>query len=136
MNSGSDAVTTAGRADTDRTRGADILEKTVVVISVVLVATMLGFVTWQAVTTPEPAEPVASIETVDPMPGDTRQQVHVLIENKGGTGMTSLQVAVQCGNVERSLEFVHFPAGGRRTGVVVCPADTRPEIVVETWISA
>lgn len=84
--------------------------------------------------TPTVIDPVATIEAVEPMPDTDGQRVTVVLENRGETGLTSVQVVVRCGGLDRSLEFLHVPASGRRTGTVVCPAETDPEASVETWI--
>jgi len=116
--------------------GADLLERAIVVASVLLIAGMLGYVLWQAAVTPAPADPVATIDGTEPMSDTDRQRVTVRVENRGGTGLTSVRVAVRCGGQESSLEFAYLSPGGRRTGTVVCPAGTTPEVVVETWVSA
>lgn len=116
--------------------GADLLELVIVVASVLLIAGMLGYVLWQAAVTPEPADPVATVDGVEPMADADRQQVTILVENEGGTGLTSVRVAVRCGSLESSLEFAYLSPGGRRTGTVVCPAGTTPEVAVENWVEA
>jgi hypothetical protein len=116
--------------------GAARLERAVVAVSVLVVAAMFGYVLWQAATTPGVADPVPSVERVEPVPGTDRQRVTVGVENHGGVGLTSVQVGVRCGNIERELEFTHIPTGGSREGVVVCPAGEPPEVAVETWVAA
>lgn len=119
----------------DRT-GADVLERIVVVTSTLLITGMLGYVLWQAAMTPAPAEPVATVEAVEPMPDTDRQQVTVRLANRGGRGLTSIQVTVRCGQVIHTLEFTHVPADSNRTGTAVCPTGTDPQATVETWIGA
>jgi uncharacterized protein (TIGR02588 family) len=115
---------------------ADLLERAIVVASALLIAGMLGYVIWQAAVTPTPADPVATVDAVEPMPDTDRQQVSVRVENRGGTGLTSVRATVRCGGLESSLEFAYLSPGGRRTGTVVCPADTTPEVAVENWVEA
>lgn len=116
--------------------GADLLERAIVVASVLLIAGMLGYVLWQAAVTPAPADPVASVDAVEPMSDTDRQRVTVRVENRGGTGLTSVRATVECGDLESSLEFAYLSPGGRRSGTVVCPADATPEVAVENWIEA
>ena len=116
--------------------GADLVEKAVVGASVLLVATTLGYVAWQAAVTPEEGVPRATVESVEPIPDSDRQRVTVRLDNQEGVGLASGQVVVRCGGAERVLEFTHVPAGGRRTGTVVGPAGSEPTANVETWIEA
>jgi len=73
-------------------------------------------------------------DRADAGPDDDRRQVTVRLDNQDGTGLSSVQVAVRCGDSERSLAFEHVPAGGRRTGTVVCPAGTAPISEVVAWV--
>lgn len=115
--------------------GAALLEWVVVGASVLLIAVTLGFVLWQASVASEVATPTASIESVDPL-SDGRLRVTVVLDNRRGPGLTSVQLAVRCGDTEHELAFEHVPAGGRRTGTVTCAPGTDPEAVVETWVTA
>jgi len=91
---------------------------------------------WQAAVTTADGVPTATVEAIEPMPApdDDRRQVTVRLDNQDGTGLSSVQVAVRCGDSERSLAFEHVPAGGRRTGTVVCPAGTAPISEVVAWV--
>jgi len=107
-----------------------------VVASVLLIVATLGYVGWQAAVTTADGVPTATVEAIEPMPApdDDRRQVTVRLDNQDGTGLSSVQVAVRCGDSERSLAFEHVPAGGRRTGTVVCPAGTAPISEVVAWV--
>ncbi|WP_255196155.1 hypothetical protein [Halorarius litoreus] len=71
-----------------------------------------------------------------PGPDDDRLRETVRLTNQRGTGLSSVAVAVRCGGAERSVAFTHVPAGGHRTGTVVCPASTDPASGVVTWTEA
>lgn len=118
--------------------GGELLELTIVVASALLIAVALGYVGWQATVTTADGVPTATVEAIEPMPAsdDDRRRVTVRLDNRHGTGLSSVQVAIQCGDAERSLAFAHVPADGGRTGTVVCPAGTTPVAEVVTWIEA
>jgi hypothetical protein len=61
-------------ADDERT-DRDTLELAVVVLSVPLVVSTLGYVGWQATTTAETTDPTASVVAVDPVAGEDRVRV-------------------------------------------------------------
>jgi hypothetical protein len=122
--------------ETGAPNGADRLEKAIVAASVLLVAATLGYVAWQAAVTPEEGVPRATVERVEPMPDSDRQRVTVELDNRRGVGLATTTVVVRCGDTERTLAFEHVPAGGGRTGTVVCPADTDPRAIVGTWVEA
>lgn len=124
---------TNGGLDSD---GGELLELAIVIASVLLIAATLGYVGWQATVTTADGVPTATVEAIDPMPApdDDRRQVTVRLDNRNGTGLSSVRVAVQCGGAERSLAFAHVPAGGSRTGTVVCPDGTVPIAEVVAWI--
>lgn len=122
-------------------RGAGgLLEAAVTVASVVLLVGLMGFIAWQAVVTPTGSDPVATVESVTPMPADAgatgSMRVTVQLDNRGTTGLRSVEVVVRCGGNERSLQYAHVPANGRRTGTAVCPAGSTPSASVVTWVTA
>jgi hypothetical protein len=119
--------------ETDELDRGDLLERAIVVASVLLLAGTIGFVAWQATGTSPGADPVATVEEVEAT-DDDRLRVVVGLENRRSTGLSSVRVGVRCGSAERSLEFTHVPAGGYRTGTVVCPAGTTPDASVESWV--
>lgn len=129
-------MTVDASSKNDNSGAAGLLERVIVVASVLLILGTLGYIAWQAAGTSTTADPIAIVEAVEPTSSGERLHVAVRLDNRRGTGLTSVQVAVRCGVTERSLEFTHVPAGGHRTGSVVCPAGTTPEAVVETWIEA
>jgi hypothetical protein len=122
-------------SDDERTAG-DTLELPVVVVSVLLVVSTLGYVGWQATTTAETADPTASVVAVEPTAGEDRVRVEVRLTNRRETGLARAQVGVRCGDTHRSLTFEHVPVAGDTTGSVVCPAGTEPTVQVETWVTA
>lgn len=115
--------------------GGELLELAIVVASVLLLVATLGYVGWQATVTTADGVPTATVEAIEPMPAsdDDRLRVTVRLDNRRGTGLSSVQVGVECGDAGRSLAFEHVPAGGSRTGTVVCPAGTEPIAEVVTW---
>lgn len=124
------------RGGDEQSDGAALLERVVVAVSVLLIASTLGYVLWQASVTTEVADPEVNIKSVETMTGGERLRVTVELDNRRGPGLASTQVAVECGGTEHEVEFEHVPAGGRRTATVTCPAGSEPEAVVETWKDA
>lgn len=118
--------------------GAALLERAIVVASVLLVLGTLGYVGWQATGTTADGVPSATVERVEPMPGPDadRSRVRVRLDNRRGTGLATVSVAVHCGDAERSLSFEHVPAGGHRTGTVVCPGGSTAVAEVVSWQEA
>lgn len=118
--------------------GADLLEWAIVVASVLLVLGTLVFVGLQATGTTANGVPSATVEGVEPMPGPDadRSQVRVRLDNRRGAGLSTVSVTVHCGDAVRSLSFEHVPAGGHRTGTVVCPGDSTPVAEVVSWKAA
>lgn len=120
--------------------GGDLLEAAIMIASALLIAGLLGYTVSQAIVTPTAAEPTAGIESVEPFPAENadaeRLRVTVSLDNEGETGLSSVEVVVQCGRVERSLLFTHVPARGHTTGTVVCPQGTTPTASVASWIEA
>lgn len=101
---------------------------------------MLGYLVSQALVAPTAADPTATVDSVEPLGSDEQEtgniRVTVSLENRGETGLSSVEVVVQCGDTERSLEFTHVPARGHRTGTVICSQGTTPTASVTTWIEA
>lgn len=124
------------RGDDEQSDGAALLERVVVAVSILLIASTLGYVLWQASVMPEAANPRVNIQTVEPMDGGDRLRVSVELDNRQGPGLSLVQVAIECGGTEHEVEFEHVPSGGRRTATVTCPAGSEPEAVVETWKDA
>ncbi|MXR40201.1 hypothetical protein GRX01_02355 [Halobaculum sp. WSA2] len=120
--------------------GGDLLEAGIMVVSALLIVGLLGYIASQAIVAPTAAEPTATIDSVERMPPESPQagrvRVTVGLENDGETGLGSVEVAVRCGSVERSLVFTHVPARGHRTGTVICPRGTTPDADVVAWIEA
>lgn len=120
--------------------GGDLLERIIMVMSVLLILAVLGYLLSQALVTPAAPRPTAAVEAVEPFPADDpeteRVRVTISLVNEGGTGVGSVEVRVYCGEVTRSLVFSHVPASGYRTGTVVCPRDTTPRASVVTWVEA
>lgn len=120
--------------------GGDILEASIMIVSALLLVGLLGYIASQAIVAPTDAEPTATIDSVERLPSESPQagsiRVTVSLENEGENGLRSVEVAVRCGSVERSLLFTHVPARGHRTGTVICPPGTTPTASVTTWIEA
>jgi hypothetical protein len=121
-------------------RIGDLLEASIMIVSVLLLVGLLGYITSQAIVAPTAAQPNATIDSVERLPSESPQvgsiRVTVSLENEGETGLSSVEVAVRCGSVERSLLFTHVPARGHQTGTVICPQGTTPTVSVATWIEA
>lgn len=120
--------------------GGDLLETGIMVVSALLFVGLLGYIASQAIVAPTTAQPTVTIDAVNQSPVDSplagSARVTVRLENEGETGLSSVEVVVRCGSVERSLTFTHVPARGYRTGIVVCPQGTTPEASVATWVEA
>ena len=116
--------------------GAALLERAVVVMSVLLIASTLGYVLWQASVTSEVADPRVSVQSAEPVDGGEWLRVTLELDNRRGPGLSSTQVAVECGGTERAVEFEHVPSGGRRTATGTCRAGSDPGAIVETWKDA
>ncbi|MFD1646503.1 hypothetical protein [Haloarchaeobius litoreus] len=120
--------------------GGDLLETGIMIVSALLLVGLLGYIASQAIVAPTAAEPTATIDSVEPLPSDSPQggsiRVTVSLENEGETGLSSVEVVVRCGSVERSLVFTHVPARGHRTGTVICPRGTTPTANIAAWIEA
>jgi hypothetical protein len=133
------APDTAFGDDPDETGGldlGDLIERVIVVASVFLIVGTLGYVGWQTLGATTGADPVARVDDVSQSSNTDQLRVGVRLENRRAAGLTSVQVGVQCGGMDRSLAFTHVPAGGQRTGFVHCPTGMTPEAAVETWIEA
>lgn len=132
--SGDDAATQEGIA------GGDVLEAGIMIVSALLLVGLFGYIASQAIVAPAAAEPTATVDSVERVPPDSPQagslRVTVSLKNEGETGLSSVEVAVRCGSVERSLSFTHVPARGHKTGTVICPQGTTPDVSVATWIES
>lgn len=116
--------------------GAALVERAIVVVSVLLIAGMLGYVFWQASSGPSTPDPAAEVASVESRQGSEQQSVTVTLTNTGDTGLSTVWVSVRCGDRAATLEFTHVAGGARRTGTVICPAGTTPEASVQSWIKA
>lgn len=135
-----DASETGDDAAAEGIAGGDVLEAVIMIVSALLLVGLFGYIAAQAIVAPAAAQPNATVDSVERMPSESPQagslRVTVSLENEGETGLTSAEVAVRCGSVERSLSFTHVPGQGRQTGTVVCPPGTTPDASVVTWIEA
>ncbi len=127
-------------ATEERIAGGDLLEASIMIVSALLLVGLLGYIASQAIVAPTDAEPTATIDSVERLPSESPQaesiRVTVSLKNEGETGLSSVEVVVRCGSVERSLLFTHVPARGHQTGTVICPQGTTPDASVATWIEA
>lgn len=136
-----DTATTAEGDDSDENEtgreASDRLERVVAVVSITVTVLLLSFVVWQGATTQPGAAPVATVERVESPPfadgGPERLRVTVRLENRGGTGIESATVAVECGDARRTVRFTHVPGDGHETARVTCPVGTAPTTAVESW---
>ncbi|WP_380677040.1 hypothetical protein [Salinigranum sp. GCM10025319] len=121
----------------DRRDPSDRLERLVSGVSVAFTLVLLSYVLWQGATAPAGAAPTASVESVESPPyddgGPATLRVTVRIENRGGTGLESVVVGLDCGDAERTIRFAHVPGNGHRTATATCPIDTTPTAIVESW---
>ena len=125
----------AEEAAQEATRSVLAVEKTMLVTSVVITVLLLGFLVYSAVTTPETAPP--GVEVVGATPtGNGTDLVRVGVTNYGARGLTSVTVAVECGDVSTDLAFDNVPATNTATGVVVCPSGADRNVTVRSWIVA
>ena len=111
------------------------VEKSVLVVSVVVTLLLLGFLAYSAVTTPETAPP--SVDVVGATPtGNGTANVRIALTNHGGTGLETATVTVECGDVSTEMVFGNVPATNTVTGIVVCPAGAERNVTVRSWIVA
>lgn len=126
-----------GESDEDDTDTSERLEQAVAVVSIAFAVLLLSFVLWQGATTQAEATPTATVESIESPPfgdgGPEQTRVAVRLENRGGSGIESATVAVQCGDAGRAIQFTHVPGGGHKTAMVVCPVGTTPTAAVESW---
>lgn len=140
MTAGNDDASAEEDEGDDDVATSDRLERVVVAVSVGFTALLLAFTLWQAAMSPDEVVPTASIEAVEPTPSSDerpeRLRVTVRIDNRGGAGLETATVAVDCGTAERTLQFSYVPGNGHKTATVVCPTGTTPTATVESWTEA
>jgi len=134
--SGTDADTTTS----SEFGGGDLLEDVITVVSALLIVGVIGYLVSQALVAPATPDPTATVDSVERLQSDEQEtgslRVTVSLNNRGETGLSSVEVVVQCGGTERSLVFTYVPARGHRTGTVICPQGTTPTASVAAWIEA
>ena len=129
------APDSASEAADEVTRSVLAVEKTVLVVSVVLTVLLLGFLAYSAATTPETAPPTVEVVGATGT-GNGTDRVRVALTNHGGTGLETATVAVECGDVSTEMAFENVPATNTATGIVVCPAGTERNVTVRSWTVA
>ena len=126
-----------GESDENHRESSDRLERVVAVASIAFTVLLLSFIVWQGATTGAGATPTATVEAVESPPygdgGPERLRVTVRLENRGGSGIESVTVAVECGETPRRVQFTNVPGGGHKTATVLCPVGSVPTAAVESW---
>lgn len=110
-------------------------EQIVVVISVILIVVLLGYATWQTVTTTSAPTPQAHVE-------DTRVQsdgnviVTIAVSNSLDSGLEQITVKTRCKNRSVLVQFKYVPAMSTETAHVVCPSGAdHPTVTISDWIT-
>jgi hypothetical protein len=119
-----------------QSNGAELVERTIIVASVLIIAAMLGYMLLETTTGPSSPDPSASVDTIEPRPNTDQLLVTIVLTNRGDRGVSTVQVGVRCGDQTHTLEFTNLPGSGSQSGTVVCPSGTTPEASVESWIEA
>lgn len=117
----------------DGSEGVSRIEFAVIVASVAFTVLLFSTAVWYAATGPTGVNPSARVT-------DTQRRgdgvaVTVELVNVGDVGLVQTTVEVTCADRSAQLQFENVPAGGRRTGTVVCPSGgTDPEASVVNWV--
>lgn len=120
------------------TRGDDqspsMAETAVMLVSALFTLLFLSFALWQAVAAPAGGTPTVRVaDTRTTASGDV--VVIVELRNTQEVGLSRATVEAECTTPPTDLTFEHVPAGGRRTGRMVCPPGTEdPKVSLASWI--
>lgn len=109
-------------------------ETVVMVVSALFTLVFFSFALWQAVAAPPGGTPrVRVTDTRTTASGDV--VVIVELRNTQEVGLSRATVEAECTTPPTDLTFEHVPAGGRRTGRMVCPPGTEdPKVSLASWI--
>lgn len=102
--------------------------------SALLVALVIGYMAWQAVTAPEGGSPQARVVSVeDTLDGE--RIVEVALRNQATSGLREVTVSVECDEPPPELTFANVPAEGERRGFVRCPAGAEePRVTIASFL--
>lgn len=115
-------------------QGVPTGEKIVIVASVLFTAGLFGFAAWQATTGAGAAAPEVGAIGHSTAP-DGQVVYTVELRNPGDIGLVQATVTAGCTDPPTQLTFENVPAGGRRTGTIVCPPGTTdPRVSIDSWI--
>lgn len=116
--------------------GPSTVETVVMIVSVAFTLLLIGFVVWQALTTPTGVTPTASVTGVQPM-ADGTVRVAVELRNPNDVGIEAATVEVNCTTPPPEIRFEHVAATGTAAGYVECPGGTTdPDATLASWIPA
>lgn len=102
-------------------------EKAFMALSAAAALALLGFLLWQAATTPADGEPVARVVSVEPSGEPGEAWVVVEVENPSRAGLLVVEVEVACGEAPHpSVTFENVPAKARERARVRCLANAAP----------
>lgn len=121
--------------DANGQSGPTTAELALTAISVTFTVLLVGFLVWQALTTPVDAVPEASVVEVT-QTGSGERQVDLEIVNRGSRGLLSASVEVDCGASSQAVTFDNVPADGIQRATVLCPAGSSPTANVTTYKNA
>lgn len=108
-------------------------EKFVMAVSVLFTVALFAFAGWHAVTGPGATAPTVHVTESEATPDGVRFAVE--FRNPGDVGFVSASIQARCTDPPTVLTVEHVPAGGHRTGTVVCPPGTTdPSVTVVTWV--
>lgn len=110
-----------------------LVEKAVMVTSVLFTLALFGFAVSQTLTGASAAAPTVGVTERELT--DDGVQYTVELRNEGDVGLVSATVIVRCTDPPTTFTFANVPAGGHRVGTVVCPPGTAdPTVSVVTWV--
>lgn len=110
-----------------------LVEKVVMVASVLFTLSLFGFAIWQSLTGASAAAPAVGVTGSEVTTDGVQYTVE--LRNEGDVGLVSATVVVRCTDPPTTFTFANVPASGHREGTVVCPPGTAdPTVSVVTWV--
>lgn len=110
------------------------VEIAVMVASVLLAASVLGYMVYEATRLPGAETPEVSVVGVDEGP-DGAVLVRVEVRNEAASGLREVTVAVDCDDPAPSVTIANVPARGVRSAILACPEGTSdPQASFESLI--
>ena len=110
-------------------------EKAIMAATAILVALLLGYMTWQAIALPR-VSPEATLVSTRTLPSGDVEAI-VMLSNPGAKGLRDVGVEVKCGEQPMEITFSFVPAHSTREGTAVCPPGTQnPEVGISFYVEA